>query len=258
MTELNMNRRRALRTVLGVAGAIACPICSAFAEDKHVHWTYGGDEGPSEWGGLSADFKSCRIGMQQTPINLKTAVSGRAGVLQSSFQPMPLTILNNGHTIQVVCAPGSHTVIGNDTFNLVQFHFHHPSEHLLSGKVSEMELHFVHKADDGRLAVLGVFIQIGAENAALKPIWASMPMSAGEPQKVGTMIDPASLLPGGRYFRYSGSLTTPPCTEGVLWTVFETPITASGEQIRKFASLFPLDARPVQPLHGRTVTLSQM
>ncbi len=250
-------RRQALVALLGAGATLACPLCRAGAEESagaHAapHWTYEGAGGPEAWGGLSADFKVCTLGMEQTPIDLKAAIRAQTGLVEPSFQPMPLTILNNGHTIQVNCAAGSRTMISGEAFELLQFHFHHPSEHLLAGKPFELELHFVHKSAAGRLAVLGVFIRLGQENAALAPIWAAMPDQAGEPVTAGATIDPAALLPLGRqYFRYHGSLTTPPCSEGVLWTVYTDPIEASADQIRRFAALFPVNARPVQPLNSR-------
>jgi len=252
-----MHRRQALRTLLGAGAVIACPLCRAAAEEKATHagphWTYeGGEAGPEGWGGLSADFRVCSLGMQQTPIDLKSAIRAETGLVEPAFQPMPLTILNNGHTIQVNCAPGSRTMISGQPFDLLQFHFHHPSEHLLAGRPFEMELHFVHKSAAGRLAVLGIFIGLGQENPALAPIWAAMPDKAGAPSTIGTNIEPGALLPAGRrYFRYHGSLTTPPCSEGVLWTVYQDPIEASEDQVRRFASLFPVNARPVQPLNSR-------
>jgi carbonic anhydrase len=255
-TQPTLGRREALLTLLGAAAA-ACPVCSAFAEEQPgahagAHWTYQGAAGPENWGELSADFKVCSLGMEQTPIDLKSSIRAETGLVEPAFQPMPLKIHNNGHTIQVHCAEGSHSAISGQKFGLVQFHFHHPSEHLLSGKATEMELHFVHKSEDGRLAVLGVFIRQGQENAALAPIWAAMPRGAGEPLLVGSTIDPAALLPANRqYFRYKGSLTTPPCSEGVLWTVFRDPIEASAQQIRQFAELFPVNARPAMPLNSR-------
>jgi carbonic anhydrase len=263
MSRMLLGRRRALQVMAGAA-AIACPVCRALAEEKAAeaphgaetsaapHWAYEGEAGPEHWGDLSADFKSCAIGLEQTPIDLARAVRAETGAIEPVFAKMPLTILNNGHTIQVNCAPGGYSNVSGQYFDLVQFHFHHPSEHLLAGTKFDMELHFVHKALDGKLAVLGVFIRPGKENADLAPIWAAMPKQAGEPVKVGSTIDPAALLPKDlRHFRYRGSLTTPPCSEGVLWSVFEQPIEASSAQIRRFAELFPLNARPIQSLNSR-------
>jgi len=258
MTDRPTLSRRKLLTH-AIAG-IACPICAgvvgqslALAETSHgAHWSYEGEGGPEHWGDLSADFKVCELGVQQTPIDIRGGTRAELASVVPTFNPMPLKILNNGHTIQANCDPGSRTIINGEAFDLLQFHFHHPSEHLLSGKAFDLELHFVHKSAAGQLAVLGVFIQPGAENNALAPIWAAMPKEAGDEQAAGTTIIPADLLPADRgFFRYQGSLTTPPCSEGVLWTVFKAPIEASPAQIRQFAELFPVNARPPQPLNQR-------
>ncbi|MGE5146018.1 MAG: carbonic anhydrase [Candidatus Eiseniibacteriota bacterium] len=257
---LAISRRKALGLV--AAGAVsACPICAAVASELahgaadgakaaagHApHWSYDGEGAPGKWGQLQADFRACDLGMEQSPIDLRNAVRAEVGAVEPSFRDMPLVVLNNGHTIQVNCAAGSQTLINGTRYDLLQFHFHHPSEHLLSGKAFDMELHFVHRNEAGRLAVLGVFIQPGATNYALEPIWTAMPSEAGPAREAGTTIRPAALLPTARgYFRYAGSLTTPPCSEGVLWTVFKDPIEASPDQVRRFAALFPVNARPAQ------------
>jgi len=263
MTSL-ISRRKALGFV--AAGALsACPICAALASEPsqgaaaaadpggkaaagHApHWSYDGEGAPERWGQLQADFRACDLGMEQSPIDLRNTVRADVGTVEPGFRDMPLVVLNNGHTIQVNCAAGSQTAINGARFDLLQFHFHHPSEHLLAGKKFDMELHFVHRSSAGQLAVLGVFIQPGAANAALEPIWAAMPAAAGPAREAGSSIRPAALLPAARsYFRYTGSLTTPPCSEGVLWTVYKDPIEASPDQIRRFAELFPVNARPVQ------------
>jgi carbonic anhydrase len=253
-----MDRRGVLR-LMGL-GAI-CPVCSTVAsaaENKpkagglaaagHAgkpHWAYQGSGGPAEWGKLSPDFRMCEIGLAQTPIDLKGAVPADPGPLEVNFQKMPLKIVNNGHTIQVNCAPGSYTKIGDTRFELLQFHFHHPSEHLLNGKSFELECHFVHKSAAGDLAVLGVFLRRGQENDALAPIFDAMPNAEGPEVVTSITIDPAALLPKSRsYFRYFGSLTTPPCSEGLIWTVFKEPVEVADAQVRRFASLFPMNARP--------------
>jgi carbonic anhydrase len=257
-----MDRRSALR-FLG-AGA-ACAICAGAAEaaDKPVgvkgavhevpHWGYGGAGAPENWGKLQPDFRVCEIGLQQPPIDLKDAVPARPGALETDFKAMPLRIVNNGHTIQVNCAPGSATLIGETRFELLQFHFHHPSEHLLSGKALDLECHFVHRSAAGDLAVLGVFMRRGGStNAALTPIWDAMPAKEGPEVTTSAMIDPESLLPRNRgYFRYHGSLTTPPCSEGLIWSVFKESVDISDDQVRRFAALFPVNARPVQTLGKR-------
>jgi carbonic anhydrase len=164
---------------------------------------------------------------------------------------VPLRVVHNGHTIQVECAGGGHTRIGDKPYDLVQFHFHHPSEHLVAGKALAMEVHLVHRAADGEIAVLGAFIAPGPANPTLAAIWQVMPRAAGPEVNDARLVDAASLVPGGRVWRYAGSLTTPPCTEIVQWVVYQTPITASAEQIATFAALFSNNARPAQPLGRR-------
>ncbi len=250
----------ARRSLLSLAAV--CPLCAATAVRAQTaphgahdapHWGYEGAAGPEKWGELSADFRTCSLGTQQTPVDLLAGITAQTGPVAFGYQAMPLAVLNNGHTIQVNAPSGSHVMLGDTRYELLQFHFHHPSEHLLAGKGFEMECHFVHRAANGALAVVGVFIRPGAANAALAPIWQAMPDKEAPATAVpGVMVDTAALLPGDRvYFRYMGSLTTPPCTEGITWTVFRAPVEASPEQIRRFAALFPLNARPVQPLNRR-------
>jgi carbonic anhydrase len=216
------------------------------------HWDYEGEVGPQNWGDLQADFKVCKLGLEQTPIDLTGGMRGDAASVQFDYKPLPLRIVNTGHTIQVNADPGSNCVIGGASYELLQFHFHHPSEHLLAGKGFDLECHFVHKSNAGALAVVGVFIRPGAPNATLQTLFGKMPKTEGPELKTGDLVDPASLLPkAGGYFRYMGSLTTPPCSEGLTWTVYREPIEASVEQIRQFAALFQNNARPVQMRNRR-------
>lgn len=255
-----LSRRRLLGT-LAITGAF-CPLCAALgvtpasAETAggHAgpHWSYEGEGGPEHWGELSPEFKVCELGVEQTPIDLRPGIRSQLTGVVPNFRPMPLKILNNGHTVQVNCAPGSRSLIDGQAFDLLQFHFHHPSEHHLSGQSFDLELHFVHKSAAGQLAVLGVFFRPGAENAGLVPIFAAMPQEATPEVDTGETITLDDLLPAERsFFRYQGSLTTPPCSEGVLWSVFRAPLEASPGQIQQFASLFPNNARPIQGLNRR-------
>ena len=161
-------------------------------------------------------------------------------------------MINNGHTIQVNAEPGSACLIGGTRYELLQFHLHHPSEHLLGGKNFDLECHFVHRSSAGALAVSGVFFRPGATNAALKAFFDAMPAKQGPEVLAGGTVDVAAVLPKNRgYFRYMGSLTTPPCSEGLTWTVHNEPVEASVEQIKQFAVLFPSNARPVQKRNRR-------
>jgi len=220
-----------------------------------VHWTYSDGTGPEQWGTLSGAFRACDLGVEQSPVNLTRAVPAKMGTMDIAYKSMPLEVVNNGHTIQVNCAPGSHIVLDGTRFRLLQYHFHHPSEHLLNGKAFDMEAHFVHVSDSGTLAVLGVFIEPGAESRALKPVWNVMPSEAGKAS--GGTVAPADLLPeNSAYFRYMGSLTTPPCSQKVIWTVYREPVTASVAQVKKFAEIFPMNARPAQRLNRRLLLRS--
>jgi carbonic anhydrase len=219
-----------------------------------AHWSYEGETGPDHWGELSADFKTCQLGLQQTPIDLTPGASGQADSVSFDYRPLPLRIVHNGHTIQINADPGCSCTIGTTRYELAQFHFHHPSEHLLDGKTFDMEVHFVHKSEAGALAVVGVFFKPGSHNAGLAPIFAQMPKSEGSEIKAQGQFDPAAFFPKSRgFFRYMGSLTTPPCSEGLTWTVFREPVEASPEQIRQFAALFANNARPVQKRNSRSL-----
>lgn len=249
-----ISRRAALRMfgAAAVTGAI-CPTCASLAAEPHApHWDYEGPGAPDKWGQLQADFRACDLGLQQSPIDLRSAQAARLDSIDITFVDMPLRVVNNGHTIQVNCVPGSGMRIGADRYELVQFHFHHPSEHLLDGTRFELECHFVHRSSAGALAVVGVFLRPGTASSTLQAVWDVMPAVEGPEVSLATRINPGELLPRERsYFRYFGSLTTPPCSEGVLWTVLKTPVEASPEQLRRFALLFTGNARPVQSLARR-------
>ncbi len=251
-----VSRRRAFRFL---AGAVACPTCLALisstafaAEHGEAVWSYEGD-GPVYWGGTSTSNRVCGAGLQQSPIDLRNAINAKTGGIEVRYNSIPLRIINNGHTIEIKCEPGSKIRHDGKDFKLIQFHFHHPSEHAIKGRAYDMEAHFVHASDDGVLAVLGVFISQGAENNFLVPIWENMPTKAGpEIRQPSTIISPARLLPTDRtYYRYLGSLTTPPCSEKVIWSIYQTPVSASKAQIEKFAAIFPMNARPLQSLNRR-------
>jgi carbonic anhydrase len=228
----------------------------AQAAEKGGHgpkWSYEGDSGPEHWGKLSEDWHVCTFGTQESPIDLQGAIPARMGELEVRYAEMPMTILNNGHTVQVNAAPGATLGLHGQDYELLQVHFHHPSEHLLGSRRFPMEAHFVHRGPDGGLAVVGVFIEEGAGNESLERILAATPQEPSEPVVVkGASFQPEGLLPAERgYLRYNGSLTTPPCTENVAWIVLQTPVQASGEQIARFAKLYPMNARPIQQMNRR-------
>jgi carbonic anhydrase len=219
------------------------------------HWDYRGENGPAAWGSLAPEFALCSAGQNQSPIDLQRVYTGSEPRLQFDYRPSKLRIVNNGHTIQVNYDPGSFLRIDKRSYELVQFHFHLPSEHTLKGQPFDMELHLVHKNAEGILAVVGVFLQRGAVSEGLQEVWEHLPGMAGEERSYQTvMVNAADLLPGNAsYFLYSGSLTTPPCSEGVRWHVMATPLEFSEAQYIAFKRLFALNARPVQPLRERFV-----
>lgn len=258
-TFMTLARRQFLRmATVGCACCLAAGRSGAAqpghsdAAASHPHWSYADTTGPEHWGELQPDFKVCQLGLEQTPIDLASGIKGEPGTVALDYRPLPLRIVNNGHTIQVNTDPGCACAIGGIKYDLVQFHFHHPSEHLLAGKPFDLECHFVHKAANGALAVVGVFIKPGARNADLASVFDVMPAKEGQEVRAPGAVNPAALLPKeGGFFRYMGSLTTPPCSEGLTWTVYKEPIEASQEQIRQFASLFANNARPVQRRNRR-------
>jgi len=226
-----------------------------------AHWSYSGGGAPAKWGQLSPAFAACAKGLQQSPIDIETeggVLPAQLKTLALDWSTLPLNALNNGHTIQVNAAAGSSAVVNDRHYQLAQFHFHHPSEHTVDGAPYPMEAHFVHMSSDGsRAAVIGVFIEEGAENAELAKIWRIMPSQSGEVVAEAT-IDPNKLLPADlSYFNYAGSLTTPPCSEIIDWVVLKQPITASKEQIETFSGLFPGNARPIQELNRRKILASR-
>ena len=221
------------------------------------HWGYIGEEGPEFWSRLSPDFQVCMTGNSQSPIDLDSSIPADLGKLEISYQDTPLKLINNGHTIQVNYEPGSFLKLDGLTYELRQFHFHKPSEHLVEGRPFDMEVHLVHRNQEtGNLAVLGIFMKRGADNLVLRPIWQQMPRSEGPEQTVqGVSVNASQLLPEDRdsFYRYYGSLTTPPCSEIVNWIVFKQPIEVSVAQIVQFIEVAGVNARPAMPRNRRFV-----
>ena len=223
-----------------------------------IHWGYTGIGAPQYWGDLKEDYVLCKEGSQQSPIDISAATIASLPSIQVDYQPAPLDILNNGHAIQVNYAAGSSITVAGKNYKLLQFHFHSPSEHTIGGKAHDMVAHLVHKADDGQLAVIGVMIDGGgAENAFISKLWSAFPSASGDHNTPeGVEVNVADLLPKDlNHFNYSGSLTTPPCSEGVNWFVLSAPIQVSDAQLKQFRSSIFHDARPVQPVNGRVVRL---
>jgi len=223
----------------------------AEAESQTAAWSYSGDTGPAQWASLDAEYAACD-GSQQSPIDLPAAGDASSGTLAVSYDEADGDLVDTGHGVQIDHAGGTLTVDGT-TYDLLQFHFHTPSEHTVDGSAYPAEVHFVHAAEDGSLAVIGVFIEEGAASDALAPFWDDL--SAIEEAPVED-IDVDALLPGDKtYYTYDGSLTTPPCSEIVTWIVMQTPTTMSAEQLDALRAVHDDNARPVQPLNDREVAL---
>ena len=215
-----------------------------------------GQTGPEKWGSLDAASTACSAGSQQSPIDITAPVNARQPILGISWNKRPDTIVNNGHTIQLDFAEGNTLHIGDRKYALKQLHFHHPSEHLIAGKRFAMEAHFVHAGTDG-LAVIGTLMVAGKPNAIFKKIVSTMPQEEGAPAGADPAIDPGGLLPPQRaYYRYEGSLTTPPCSETVDWIVLTHPMEVDEDDIGRFTKLYPMNARPVQNRDRRFILSS--
>jgi len=235
--------------LLSAVTVFAEEVGHAVASGHAAHWTYEGEAGPAKWGKLSAEFAECSIGHAQSPINLTAAETAQMPPVVPAYVTPPLHIINNGHTIMVSTSDGGETNFAGKQYKLVQFHFHAPSEHKIDGKTYAMEIHLVHRDSNGQLAVLGVMAKRGKENPEIKRLWENIPKEAANKQ---VKVDIASMLPSDKsYYHYVGSLTTPPCSEGVMWYVLKKPIEASADQLQKLAALFKHNERPVQPLNGR-------
>jgi carbonic anhydrase len=243
-----------------LATAVSCTPAPA-AAPHHVTWSYAGATAPEHWGELDPSFALCSHGTQQSPVDLPhIPASATAPAVTTHWDPLPLTIVNNGHTVQVTDSAPSSLVLDGVTYSLVQLHFHSPSEHTLEGRAFDAEVHLVHKAPDGRLAVIGVFLQSG-DGAALHTIMEAIPMEPGNPMTVpGKTVDIAQLVPPStRFLSYDGSLTTPPCTEGVRWLVAvpdPAPIGVSAPDLAKLRLALHAPAhRPTQAQGSRKVDL---
>ena len=240
-----MKRRRFLRparasglgafaTCLGVAQASA-------SGSSETHRRYDGESGPDYWAELMSEYSGCHLGLQRFPIDLTDGVGANNGSVDLSRLRVPLSVVNDGHTIQVHCPAGSHVNLDGERYNLAQFHFHHLSEHHQYGAARDMEVHFVHVGGNGKLAVVGIFMNAGSSNPVLAPIWQAMPQEADETVEAPTMITPAGLLPSNRdYYRYLGSLTKPLCSQRVTRTVFRKRLRCRASSVPRCSPTTPV------------------
>jgi carbonic anhydrase len=232
----------------------------AAAPDVHAvaahapHWDYQGDAGPQSWGKLKPEFEKCSSGARQSPIDIRDGIKVQLDSVQFDYKPSGFRVIDNGHTVQVNVAAGNSIEVMGRRYDLLQFHFHRPSEERINGRQFDMVAHLVHKDIEGRLAVVAVLLDRGSAQPLVQTVWNNLPLEKGDEVAAKGAIDMNALLPAERsYFTYMGSLTTPPCSEGVLWMVMKNPVPISDQQIAIFTRLYPMNARPIQSASGRLI-----
>ncbi|MEY2688302.1 MAG: hypothetical protein RL375_2500 [Pseudomonadota bacterium] len=219
-----------------------------------IHWAYNGEGGPAHWGELKPEFATCAKGQRQSPIDIRGGLKVDLEPIKFDYRPLPFGVVDNGHTIQANLQPGNAIEVAGRRYDLLQFHFHRPSEERINGRQYDMVIHLVHKDPEGRLAVVAVLVEQGRNHPVIQAVWNSLPLERHDELASPVPIDLNQLLPEDRrYYTYMGSLTTPPCSEGVLWMVIKQPATLSPEQIGLFARLYPMNARPIQQPSGRLI-----
>lgn len=224
------------------------------AVGNSMHWSYEGEGGPLRWGKLNSSYSKCDIGERQSPIDIRDGLRVDLNPVTFDYKPSRFNVLDNGHTIQVAVGAGNYISLLGHSYELLQFHFHKPSEERINGKGFEMVVHLVHKDGEGKLAVVAVLLERGQAQGLIQTVWNNLPLEKNEPVQPLVTIDLGQLLPQQReYYTYMGSLTTPPCTEGVLWIVMKQPVQISPEQLAIFGRLYPMNARPVQKTSGRVI-----
>jgi carbonic anhydrase len=257
------------------AALVACPLLAVgcaghgdlsnhhyFHEAERPHaaeWGYAGDIGPEHWGDLSPDYALAKTGTSQSPIDIDVTAASDLPPIRFDYHPATIDLVYNGHTVEEKEDKHSSIEVGGVRYTLEQFHFHAPSEHTIGGRHADMEMHLVHKSGAGAVAVVAVMIRAGAENPAFAPVWGNLPTAENKSRQSSTTVDVGKLLPSNTssYYRYAGSFTTPPCTEGVLWMVLHEPVELSASQIAAFRDVIHGNNRPVQALRGRTVEQSR-
>ena len=234
--------------------AMLLSLSSTLLANEDGHWSYSGESGTENWANLAPEYAACGIGVNQSPINISKAISAELAPLQFNYKGHGTTIVNNGHTVQINMQPGSWVHAGGEDFQLVQLHFHSPSEHQINGELFPLEGHFVHQNSSGALAVVGVLFRAGEWNTDLARIGSAAPQVIDQPEAIDMDIADLEMYANHEsYYRYNGSLTTPPCTEGVQWYVLKNPGHIAAEQAANFVALIGEDARGPQPINARII-----
>jgi carbonic anhydrase len=233
----------------------AGPKPAAAPKKKHAeHWSYHGDGGPEHWGQMKSEYNLCSSGKRQSPIDIRDGISVQLDPVQFDYKATNFRVIDTGTTVQVNVSSGNSIEVMGRRYELQQFHFHRPSEERINGRQFDMVVHLVHKDLEGRLAVVAVLLDRGSVQPVVQQVWNNLPLEKNEELAARSTLDLNGLLPAERgYFTYMGSLTTPPCSEGVLWMVMKNPVSIAPEQIGIFSRLYPMNARPVQSASGRMI-----
>ncbi|BCD59699.1 MULTISPECIES: carbonic anhydrase [unclassified Nitratiruptor] len=244
-----------MKKLVIVTALCAWVFAGVTGEGHHAnHWSYSGQEGPQHWGEIDPKFRMCALGVNQSPIDMNRFVDAKLPSLKITYAGIAKEVVYNGHTIKVTTLGKNEVVIDGKPFVLQQFHFHTPSENKINGKQFPMEAHFVHKSKDGEYLVIALMFKEGAKNSALQKILNDLQPEVGQKRMLKEMFNPGDFFPRKLdYYRYDGSFTTPPCTEGVRWIVLKRPVQASKEQIAKMHEIMHNNNRPVQPLKARVI-----
>jgi len=241
--------------------AVAAMAAGKTAAQTNTPWDYEGKRGALNWGKLDPNFRACSKGREQAPLDIRGAHLNKAlQPIEFHYISGAVKLENDGHTVAVHVDPGSYMVAGGVRYELIQFDFHHPSEEAVKGKFTDMDVQLLHRSNDGRLAIVTVRLieDVSSSNAVLAMLWPHLPRKAGASEKVQEMVNAAGFLPVDRgYWTYMGSLSTPPCTEGVRWFVFVQELSVSRAQLRAFVALFRMNTRGLQDTHGRRIEANE-
>ena len=255
---------RILATALLVLGLVSLAAAQSPAQNTgqtHATWDYLGKYGAMNWGKLDPAYRACSKGHEQSPIDIRGARLNKAlKPVQFHYLGGPVTLVNDGHAIVVHVVPGSYITVGSVRYDLVEFTFHHPSEHEVDGHLSNMEVDLLHRSADGKLLMIGILLTASQDfpNATISSLWQHLPTQPGQTEKDENMVNPGGLFPRNPgYWTYTGSLPAPPCTEGVRWYVYQNPVNISHRQLNAFVNLYSVNTRPVQDLHGRRIEANQ-
>ena len=244
-----------MKRMLPAFAAVLMLLTGAAAASAEEQWSYAGKTGPEHWGQLAPAYALCGQGANQSPVNLSGMIEAELEPLKFDYTGLVTKVQNTGHSVQATYSAGSFLTAGGTAYELKQIHFHAPSEHLIEGQQFPLEAHFVHVSADGQLAVLAVLYDLGEASSELKKLWRQMPQKIGEEVGMAAQVRAEKLLPENRdYYRLSGSLTTPPCTEGVLWLVLKNQSAVCASQVQQFSEVMGHpNNRPAQPLKSRAV-----